>query len=271
MGNDVHPSQTRLKPRCYTQSMSSRLHRYYGAGHSHFITTSCHDRLPFLGSAQSRDLFVEVLERVRRRYHFVVAGYVVMPEHVHLLLSEPDRGNPSVIMQSIKQGFARRLLSGMRRQQGCQQTPLWSEAVKRGRIWQPRFYDFRGVLGPETSGEVAIHASESGKAGFGSGARTMDMEQLSTLRLRRSWSGRGERTATSGDDGEKNLVILEPVVPSLRKPRRLGQPLWWWCYRRSTKVSQLRMHYTPTQQPNWGSSAAFRWDRARSCWFRPAP
>jgi REP element-mobilizing transposase RayT len=33
-----------------------------------------------------------------------------MPEHVHLLLSEPERGNPSVVIQVLKQCFVRRLL-----------------------------------------------------------------------------------------------------------------------------------------------------------------
>lgn len=91
--------------------MPNRLHRYYGAGHLHFITTSCYQRRPLLGTAQNRDLFLQVLESVRRRYGFVVVGYVVMPEHVHLLLSEPGRGNPSVVMRALKQGFARRFLA----------------------------------------------------------------------------------------------------------------------------------------------------------------
>ena len=122
--------------------MPNRLHRYYGAGFSHFITTSCYQRLPLLASARNRDLFLRVLEQVRRRYHFVVAGYVVMPEHVHVLISEPERGNPSRVMQAIKQGFARRLLARLRRNEKPQQLSLWSGPVERGRIWQPRFYDF---------------------------------------------------------------------------------------------------------------------------------
>jgi putative transposase len=86
--------------------MANRLHRYYGAGYLHFITTSCYRRRALLNHRQNRDLFLQVLEQVRRRYHFVVVGYVVMPEHVHLLFGEPDRGNPSVAMQAIKQGTA---------------------------------------------------------------------------------------------------------------------------------------------------------------------
>jgi putative transposase len=122
--------------------MPNRLHRYYGAGYLHFITTSCHRRRVLLGTAQNRDLFLEVMEQVRRRYGFVVVGYVVMPEHVHLLLSESERGNPSVVMQAIKQGFARRLLRRLRSRADSRQATLWSTALETGQIWQRRFYDF---------------------------------------------------------------------------------------------------------------------------------
>ena len=120
--------------------MPRRLHRQYGAGHLHFITTSCYQRRPWLDSDRHRDMFVDVLERVRRRYHFVVVGYVVMPEHVHLLLSEPDRGTPSTVMQALKQGFARRLLRHLREKQDSEQHTL--RECEEGHIWQKRFYDF---------------------------------------------------------------------------------------------------------------------------------
>ncbi|MGC2447962.1 MAG: transposase [Candidatus Sulfotelmatobacter sp.] len=122
--------------------MPNRLHRYYGAGYSHFITTSCYQRLPLLGTPRSRDLLVHVLEQVRRRYRFVLVGYVVMPEHVHLLISEPERGNPSVVMQAIKQGFARRLLARLRQKEHPDWLSLWSGPVEAGHVWQARFYDF---------------------------------------------------------------------------------------------------------------------------------
>ena len=67
------------------------LHRFYGTGDLHFVTFSCYQRQPLLDSAPRRDLFLHILERVRRRYRLIVLGYVVMPEHVHLLLSEPQR------------------------------------------------------------------------------------------------------------------------------------------------------------------------------------
>lgn len=116
--------------------MPRNLKRYYGSGDLHFITASCYQRQPLLDTAKRRDLFLSVLERTRRRYRFVVLGYVVMPEHVHLLLSEPRRDSLSAVMQALKLGFVRRLLTP-----GC---ALREASVRRGpdRIWQARFYDF---------------------------------------------------------------------------------------------------------------------------------
>ncbi len=79
---------------------------------------------------------------MRCRYRFVVVGYVVMPEHVHLLLGEPRRGDPSVVMQALKQGFARRLLSKLRARADSRQGTLWHAPLASGHIWQRRFYDF---------------------------------------------------------------------------------------------------------------------------------
>jgi putative transposase len=115
---------------------------YYGAGYLHFITTSCYQRRALLGSRRNRDLFLKVLEQVRKRHHFGVVGYVVMPEHVHLLFSEPERGNPSVVMQALKQGFARRVLAKLRARNDPRQAGLWTTALDAGHIWQRRFYDF---------------------------------------------------------------------------------------------------------------------------------
>ncbi len=122
--------------------MPTNLRRYYGAGYLHFITASCYQRRALLGTAHARDLFLKVMEQVRRRYRFVVVGYVVMPEHVHLLFSEPERGDPSVVMKVLKQSFARRLLAKRRAAADPRQSSLWASALTEGHIWQHRFYDF---------------------------------------------------------------------------------------------------------------------------------
>jgi len=89
--------------------MSWHPERFYGGRDLHFVTFSCYQRQPFLDDPLRRDLFLTTLERVRRRYRLVVVGYVVMPEHVHLLVSEPQRTNLSIAIQALKLGFVRRL------------------------------------------------------------------------------------------------------------------------------------------------------------------
>jgi putative transposase len=110
--------------------------RFYGSGDLHFVTGSCYRRQPFLGTEPLRDLFLHALEQMRRRYRFVVLGYVVMPEHFHLLVSEPQRTTLSTVVQALKLGFSRRLLTPGR----ALQRPTSGLAPRP--IWLPRFYDF---------------------------------------------------------------------------------------------------------------------------------
>ena len=119
------------------------LRRFYGGGDLHFITASCYRRQPLLAAARHRDLFVRVLEQVRQRYQFVVVAYVVMPEHFHLLISEPEKSNPSVVIQALKLGVARRILSVRKRRekQKAAQEGLWLNPAPQ-HIWQARFYDY---------------------------------------------------------------------------------------------------------------------------------
>jgi putative transposase len=120
--------------------MPAGLHRTYGAHHLHFITCSCYRRLPFLGAGRSRDRFLAILEDTRQRYRFVVVGYVVMPEHFHLLIAEPEVGTPSTVMQVLKQRSAHALLP-KRRRRDSRQRGLFPDEVRRA-FWQARFYDF---------------------------------------------------------------------------------------------------------------------------------
>ena len=122
--------------------MPKGLKRYYGQQHLHFITCSCYRRLPLLRSARAKNAFAKILSQVRQRYGFALVGYVVMPEHIHLLIGEPARGTPSTVMQVLKQRVSHRLRR--KRRASCAQLPLRfdrsGEALPR--FWQLRFHDF---------------------------------------------------------------------------------------------------------------------------------
>src|SRR5271165_2141545 len=132
--------------------MPKGLKRFYGTGELHYITCSCYRRKAWLGTGRQRDLLLEILEEVRQQHRFVVLGYVVMPEHFHLLMSEPQVGDPSTAMQSVKQRFAQRVVPRHRQRRpagtrplqktqgaGHPQPQLYPQPMP---VWQPRFYDF---------------------------------------------------------------------------------------------------------------------------------
>ena len=161
--------------------MPSGLHRTYGAHHLHFITCSCYRRLPFLSSARPATVFSRSWNRPGERYRFVVVGYVVMPEHIHLLVTEPEIGTPSTVMQVLKQRTARALLpkrkAGATRGSAiCLATRSRRTSILAGALLRLQCMDDE-----EERGETAVHASQSGEARTGAVTRTMALEQLSFL------------------------------------------------------------------------------------------
>ncbi len=123
--------------------MPAGLRRYYGKGHLHFITFSCYRRLPLLKTARARDVFVKELGKVRDQMGFQLLGYVVMPEHVHLLLSEPERGTPSTVLQKLKLRVARKMRKRKRSVCAGQLRLAFEEHREPLRaFWQACFYDF---------------------------------------------------------------------------------------------------------------------------------
>jgi putative transposase len=96
------------------------LRRFQQTGDLHFVTFSCYQRQQFLTPPRRR-LFELALERARVKYGFYVVAYVVMPEHVHMLVSEPERSDLATAIQAMKQSVARRV---------------------GGRFWHFRYHDF---------------------------------------------------------------------------------------------------------------------------------
>jgi Transposase IS200 like len=75
--------------------MPRGLKRFHHSRQTHFVTFCCYHRQRRFATDESRRVFESALERVRRSFRLYIYGYVVMPEHVHLLLSEPqpERGS----------------------------------------------------------------------------------------------------------------------------------------------------------------------------------
>jgi putative transposase len=122
--------------------MPKGLSRRYGQHHLHFITCSCYRRLPLFASARSKNLFVKILGEVRARLGFQLIGYVVMPEHVHLLIDETPKALPAKVIQVLKQRVSRRLRGKRRSAQGQLALQFPGDPGDHRRFWQRRYYDF---------------------------------------------------------------------------------------------------------------------------------
>jgi putative transposase len=114
--------------------MPNGLARIQDLGHLHFLTFSCYRRAAKLDFESDRDMFCKILDETRVLREFRVVGYVVMPEHVHLLVSEPAQAPLAVAVQMLKQIVSRR--------QGAKGEPFW----------MTRYYDFN-VWSAEKIGE----------------------------------------------------------------------------------------------------------------------
>jgi putative transposase len=100
------------------------LKRFQQSGQTHFVTFSCYRHRALFTAAQSKRVCETGLERVRPAFGLCVYGYVVMPDHVHLLLSEPQHGTLADALKSLKQSVSRRLIA------------------EAEHFWQKRYYDF---------------------------------------------------------------------------------------------------------------------------------
>jgi REP-associated tyrosine transposase len=130
-----------------------RLTRYYGFIHAHFVTSSTYRRVRVFGVEPFRDLWARALGKVRDALRFKLIGYVLMPEHFHLLFWSGSQLSPSEIIRSLKVRTAMEILKFPREHQTrpwCRQTldglrlppTVHSPAVSRvWRVRQRRFFD----------------------------------------------------------------------------------------------------------------------------------
>jgi putative transposase len=93
---------------------------------AYFITTATYDRVPSFAKPETAEAFVEELLRLRSELGFLLLSYVVMPDHVHLLIVPGPNAGLARVMQHAKGRFARRFNAS----NGGQ-----------GKLWQARYYE----------------------------------------------------------------------------------------------------------------------------------
>ena len=95
------------------ESVVPRLRHYDNEGTARFVTFGCYRGLPFLANDLAKRLFLEELDRTRRKHGFRLLGYVLMPEHVPLVLHPPNAMPLGLVVREMKSCTARRYFADM--------------------------------------------------------------------------------------------------------------------------------------------------------------
>jgi REP-associated tyrosine transposase len=127
-----------------------RQRHYDGGSHLHFITASTYRRAKLFDSLRFRRHFIRALAELRAEFAFKIVGYVLMPEHFHLLIGPSPSANPSRLVQSLKERTAKFLLANLQARREHPWCARMLAAVTLPpsvrlhgphRVWQRRFYD----------------------------------------------------------------------------------------------------------------------------------
>ncbi len=138
-------------------------------------------------------------------YRFTLTGYVIMPEHVHLLVSEPERKSLSVVMQVLQQSVARNLNRRVAALERHGQQRLWQAERP---FWQKRYYDFNAWSAFKEREKLRYIHRNPVKRGL-----VTSPEQ---------WKWSSFRFYAYRETGV--VKVNELFSPTLRKPRRVGHP-----------------------------------------------
>ncbi len=91
------------KPSDQAEQRRKQVRHFDEPGHAHFLTFSCYRRLPLLSKDRSRRWLIDAIQAARLKHQFDLWGWVIMPEHVHLLLWPKHPGyRTHLILADIK-------------------------------------------------------------------------------------------------------------------------------------------------------------------------
>lgn len=93
--------------------------RFNRQGDAHYLTFSCYRRQKFLSRDRARRWFIEALNDALAKENIALFAYVLMPEHVHLLVWPRDASaDISRFLKRVKLPVARRAVAFARARDG---------------------------------------------------------------------------------------------------------------------------------------------------------
>ena len=100
--------------------------RYIFPNTAYFVTTNVFERRAIFADPHLCNLLITCLGWCRKTMEFALLAYVVMPDHLHLILAPSEKTSLPDIMRRFKSYTGR---------------VIGEELKSSGGIWQPRYYD----------------------------------------------------------------------------------------------------------------------------------
>ena len=177
------------------------LKRFHASGQTHFVTFCCYHRRPSFTTPIPMQVFEAALERVRLSFDLCVYGYVVMPEHVHLLLSEPQQHTLADAIKSLKQGVSRRLIGDAEH------------------FWQKRYYDFNVRNEPQFVEKLRYIHQNPVKRGLCQRAQDWEWSSFANTRRVAQAQWRLNASGRRGSEKERQGDSAQSQSPTQAKER----------------------------------------------------
>jgi putative transposase len=146
-----------------SEPLRKKIRHFDLPGDAHFLTFSCYKRLPMLSKDRTRKWFIESLELARRKHGFHLWAWVIMPEHVHLLIYPREQSAIASILSDVKRPVGQRAIKYIIRHNShyLERLTVRNKTRTYHRFWQAGPGQDRNIYDPHTAHQVVeyIHAN----------------------------------------------------------------------------------------------------------------
>ena len=125
----------------------SKIKRFNIENRCHFVTTKTFDNAKIFNKEKNVQLFLKVLYEVKEKLNFLLIGFVIMPDHLHLMIVPETRNSISDVMRHIKGRFARLYNQSIWRINSADYETnkifyrAGNSSPPKRKVWQNSFYD----------------------------------------------------------------------------------------------------------------------------------